>query len=49
MQVILAEVAEVETWLNVHWREAVVLQRRLPDGKLKIVVRGNTQDDLELG
>src|SRR3974377_1358219 len=40
MPVILTTEAEVETWLTAPARDALALQRPLPDGALKIVARG---------
>ncbi len=40
MPVILTAQAEVETWLTAPIGEALALQRRLPDGALRIVARG---------
>ena len=40
MPVILTEPAEWETWLAAPWSEAKALQRPLPNGSLRIVLRG---------
>ena len=40
MPVILIEPTESETWLTAPWTEAHALQRPLPDGSLRIVLRG---------
>ena len=44
MPVILTTQAEVETWLTAPTKEAMVLQRPLPDGALQIVARGLKTD-----
>ncbi len=38
------EPAEWETWLSAPWSEARDLQRPLPDGALRIVLRGEKED-----
>jgi putative SOS response-associated peptidase YedK len=49
MPAILTTPEECETWLRAPWPEASVLQRPLPDGALKIVLRGEKQDgDMDL-
>jgi hypothetical protein len=48
MPVILTETAEWETWLSAPWSEAKALQRPLPDGALRIVLRGEKEDTVEL-
>jgi putative SOS response-associated peptidase YedK len=40
MPVIPTETLEWETWLTAPWAEAKSLQRPLPDGSLRIVLRG---------
>jgi putative SOS response-associated peptidase YedK len=45
MPVILTEQHEIETWLEAPAAEALKLQRPLPDGCLRIVARGEKQDD----
>jgi len=45
MPVILTMPAEVETWLTGPIMDALVLQRPLPDGALKIVARGDRTGD----
>ena len=44
MPVILTERTEWETWLSAPWSEAKALQRPLPDGSLRIVLRGEPED-----
>lgn len=44
MPVILTQADEIETWLQAPAKEALQLQRPLPDGSLKIVARGEKQD-----
>jgi putative SOS response-associated peptidase YedK len=44
MPVILTEPAEWEAWLEAPWSEARALQRPLPDGSLRIVLRGEKED-----
>jgi len=44
MPVILTGAAEWETWLAASWSEAKALQRPLPDGSLRIVLRGEKED-----
>ena len=44
MPVILTEPAEWESWLSAPWAEAMTLQRPLPDGSLRIVLRGEPED-----
>jgi putative SOS response-associated peptidase YedK len=47
MPAILTEPAEWETWLSAPWSEAKALQRPLPDGVLRIVLRGEKEDTVE--
>jgi putative SOS response-associated peptidase YedK len=48
--VILTEPEEWETWLTAPWAEAKGLQRPLPDGSLRIVLRGvEPQDTGQIG
>ena len=44
MPVILTKPGEIETWLTAPAEEALKLQRPLPDGALKIVARGEKND-----
>ena len=46
MPVILTTVSEVMQWLKAPAGEALELQRPLPDGTLKVVARGEKEDDL---
>jgi putative SOS response-associated peptidase YedK len=45
MPVILTEPNELKTWLTAPAEAALNLQRRLPDGALRIVARGTKEDD----
>ncbi len=45
MPVILTCEEELETWTAAPWPEAARLQRPLPDGSLRIVVRGEKKDE----
>ncbi|WP_456802633.1 SOS response-associated peptidase family protein [Bradyrhizobium sp. USDA 4474] len=44
MPVILTTPDEVETWMTAPAEEALKLQRPLPDGTLRIVIRGAKED-----
>jgi putative SOS response-associated peptidase YedK len=44
MPVILRDADEIERWMSAPMPEALLLQRPLPDGALKIVLRGEKQD-----
>jgi putative SOS response-associated peptidase YedK len=44
MPVILTSGEEIETWMTAPAKEALTLQRPLPDASLKIVARGEKQD-----
>jgi putative SOS response-associated peptidase YedK len=44
MPVILRDPAEIDRWMTAPLQEALKLQRPLPDGSLKIVLRGEKQD-----
>jgi putative SOS response-associated peptidase YedK len=44
--VILTKPDEIEIWLTAPVEQALKLQRPLPDGVLKIVVRGGKNDSL---
>ena len=45
MPVILTTQAEVDTWLTAPTKDALALQRPLPDGALRIVARGDRTGD----
>ena len=45
MPVILTTPAEIETWMTAPAEEALKLQRRLPNGSLKIVATGEKKDE----
>ena len=45
MPVILTTADEIETWMDAPSKEALRLQRPLPDGSLKIVARGEKHDE----
>ena len=47
MPVILTTAAEAETWLTAPAKDALALQRPLPDGALRIVARGEKTDGAE--
>jgi putative SOS response-associated peptidase YedK len=44
MPVILTTRHEIETWLTSPSKEALTLQRPLPDAALRIVARGKKED-----
>lgn len=44
MPAILTEADETELWLTGDWKLVKALQRPLPDGKLRIVARGQKKD-----
>jgi len=44
MPVILTEQAEIDDWLAAPWPEASRLQRKLPDGSLRVIGRGVTPE-----
>jgi putative SOS response-associated peptidase YedK len=45
MPAILTRGEELDTWLPAPWPEVARLQRPLPDGSLRIVARGEKQDE----
>ena len=46
--VVLTTPQEVETWMTAPPDEALMLQRPLPDGSLRIVARGVKEDEVTL-
>jgi putative SOS response-associated peptidase YedK len=48
MPVILTTEVEIETWMTVPAKEALKLQRPLPNGSLKIVATGEKEDGVQV-
>ena len=47
MPVILTTQKEVDLWMTASGKDALMLQRPLPDNALRIVARGQKQDSLQ--
>ena len=45
MPVILRDAEEIKTWMTAPAEEALMLQRPLPDGVLKVVLRCEKEDE----
>jgi putative SOS response-associated peptidase YedK len=44
MPVILRTAADMDAWMTAPWADAAALQRPLPDGTLRVLLRGEWAD-----